>query len=219
MIHKFEELTSTNKYAMENINKFLSYDVIVCENQTAGYGVTGMWENKVGNLFYTIVLDEFIVDLKRLPFMILNSMHQVVNQVMENAYIKLPNDLYYEDKKIGGFIIEQKNDKYIIGIGINVNANVESHIAIKDVVGYDIDLDKFIDTLTRNIMLQVIKTDSEVLTYFNNHVKIVGETINYQDKKTKIEYEDTCVSIDFDKIYFKNNTIDIKKFSICGNNV
>jgi biotin-[acetyl-CoA-carboxylase] ligase BirA-like protein len=218
MIHKYKVLESTNKYVKDNIRTFTSYDVIVCEDQTSGYGVSGMWEGSVGNLFYTIVLDNFIVELKKLPFMILNSMFKVINEYVENVHIKLPNDLYIDDKKIGGFIIEQKDDKYIIGIGMNINSSIDGHIALKDIYSQEIDIDEVIDNLTRNIMLEVINTDSEIIRYFNENVGIIGKSVCYQDKLTKLEYEDLCLSIDFDNVYFKNHTINIEKFSKCGKN-
>ena len=213
MIHKYSVLESTNKYAMENIDSFDNFDVIVCENQTLGYGVTGMWDGYIGNLFYTIVLDSDVIESRKLPFIILNSMYNVINTYIDDVYIKLPNDLYVNDKKIGGFIIESKNNKYIVGIGMNINSSVDNHIALRDIINYDINLDRIIESLTKCIIHEIDVDEDEIIKSFNENTKIVGEFIRYQDKLTGIKYEDNCLAIDFDYIYFQNSTISIEKFS------
>ena len=38
----------------------------------------------------------------------------------ENIKLKLPNDLYCDEKKIGGLLIERKKNRLIFGLGLNV---------------------------------------------------------------------------------------------------
>ena len=90
-----------------------------------------------------------------------------VPNVMPNIEIRWPNDVYVNDCKITGILIEAPNMHHIIiGIGVNTNNSAEDApeeicdkiTTLRDILGREIDQPRFIYLLCREIM--------EILNYF-----------------------------------------------------
>lgn len=98
---------------------------IVAKFQTLGVGSRGNeWESAGENLHFS-----FCLDSKNLPDDIPpNSisiyfayiMKEYLSNLGSQVWLKWPNDLYINDKKIGGIITTKIKDIYICGIGINL---------------------------------------------------------------------------------------------------
>lgn len=98
---------------------------IVAKSQTAGVGSRGNeWKSLEENLHFS-----FCVSSKELPNDIEpNSisiyfayiMKEYLSNLGSKVWLKWPNDLYINDKKIGGVITTKIKDIYICGIGINL---------------------------------------------------------------------------------------------------
>lgn len=131
-----EETLSTNSLLREWLNKeaLPTYSVIVADFQTAGRGQLGnVWESEKGkNLTFSLVLYPEALPAKQ-QFVISQiaalSVKETLDAYTEGISIKWPNDVYWQDKKICGMLIE--NDlsghdlfRSIIGIGINLNQMV-----------------------------------------------------------------------------------------------
>jgi len=132
---EFATLSSTNDKARELIQagQVEEGDTIFTPHQTAGRGQRETsWESQPGqNLTFSLVL--FPKDLKAEYQFYLN---QVVTlgiidvlktyQHDKSWRIKWPNDIYYENRKLGGILIENGLEGpymqfAVVGIGINVN--------------------------------------------------------------------------------------------------
>ncbi len=123
--------------------------------QTAGRGQTGNgWESEAGkNLLCSILLPP------RENLFELNIVVAVAVQRMlgEAFTIKWPNDIYWQDKKVAGILIENailgNAIKYsIAGIGLNVNqtefvSDASNPISLKQITGQDYDLDEMMRRL------------------------------------------------------------------------
>lgn len=125
---------STNQIALKLIQNQDSQNgtLVITENQTEGKGQRGnSWESEIGkNITMSIVLEtnfipiNSIFDLNRLVSLsILDVLKKLDSQ---NFKIKWPNDIFYENKKIGGILIENiisanSLSKSVIGIGLNIN--------------------------------------------------------------------------------------------------
>ena len=131
-----EETLSTNSLLREWLNKeaLPTYSVIVADFQTAGRGqLDNVWESEKGkNLTFSLVLYPEALPAKQ-QFVISQiaalSVKETLDAYTEGISIKWPNDVYWQDKKICGMLIE--NDlsghdlfRSIIGIGINLNQMV-----------------------------------------------------------------------------------------------
>jgi len=137
LIH-LPSVDSTNNYAKLHIAKSSPIDgtVILADEQTAGRGQSGtVWladANK--NLTFSIIYqtafllatEQFYLSMA-VSLGICKAIHSLIHQ-FPNSIIKIkwPNDIYINDKKLAGILIENTISgmhlKYsVIGIGLNVN--------------------------------------------------------------------------------------------------
>ncbi|MGM9796657.1 MAG: biotin--[acetyl-CoA-carboxylase] ligase [Parabacteroides sp.] len=135
-IIRVEETHSTNSLLRDWLEResLPNCSVIVADFQTAGRGQVGnVWESEKGkNLTFSLVLYPQTLPVKQ-QFLISQiaalSVKETLDAYTEGISIKWPNDIYWQDKKICGMLIE--NDlaghnllRSIIGIGINLNQTV-----------------------------------------------------------------------------------------------
>ncbi|MFP4236751.1 MAG: biotin--[acetyl-CoA-carboxylase] ligase [Desulfonatronovibrio sp.] len=98
-------------------------DSVLCRNQTRGRGRMGrQWSSCDGNLLaaWKISCPQSRVFGKLLPLIMGFCFRQAFLNLGLSLMIKWPNDLIFENKKIGGILIEEKLDKLVAGIGINI---------------------------------------------------------------------------------------------------
>ena len=133
--HKYQVVLSTNQMAMDWISKGIAQegDVFFADFQTEGKGTANNgWESAPKkNLILSLVLCPTHIEPGRqflLTQLISLALLHVVQAEIPHApvTIKWPNDLYVENKKIAGVLIQniiQGNEIRfaIIGIGLNVN--------------------------------------------------------------------------------------------------
>ena len=126
---------STNDIAASysmNIGKKSHGHIVLSDYQTDGKGQRGStWESRPGqNLMLSIILfpDKIYVQNQFMLSVItvLALRDTVQNSVLIDTFVKWPNDIYVDHKKIAGVLIENtlkssKISRYVIGIGLNVN--------------------------------------------------------------------------------------------------
>lgn len=142
-------------------NKIDNKTVVIADIQTNGKGTHGRkWHtDEVNNIAFSFFrqinceidkLDGLTTEMAQIILDIFKELYQV------NLQIKLPNDIFYNDKKVGGILSETKVSgnivKYIVvGIGINT-CQTEFDAEIKDIAtsiknefGIDVDRMKIIE--------------------------------------------------------------------------
>ena len=108
--------------------------VLHTDFQTAGKGQPGnIWESAKGkNLLFSVVLHPFHILMEEV-FLISQLVSVAIKNTLDescsNISIKWPNDIYWNDKKLAGILIENslqgnKIKTVVIGIGLNVNQKV-----------------------------------------------------------------------------------------------
>ncbi len=125
---------STNEHASTLLSEGnpMEGTLILTSEQTAGKGQRGnTWEAQPGkNLTFSLIFNPtFLPVLHQFYLNIISSLavrDTVSNFLQTAAKVKWPNDIYLNDKKIAGILIQnsiKKNNIYtsIIGIGLNVN--------------------------------------------------------------------------------------------------
>lgn len=131
---ELDVVDSTNNYTANLLlkTKLVDRSVIMAHFQTSGRGQRGeVWESEPGkNLLFSLVLKADCLDTENY-FLLSKIVAISINEVIEDlsgkiGFIKWPNDIYMEGKKIGGILIEnQWKGKYIdnaiIGVGLNIN--------------------------------------------------------------------------------------------------
>jgi len=131
-----EELESTNKEA----RKFISnYGIIACDKQTHGRGRHGRkWiSTPYKDLAFTIIIpNDCNINGQNLVDLACESIVFNLQKLKIHSKIKYPNDIYVKNRKIAGVLCEQiVKDTItapIIGIGINVNSNLEDLKLVQD---------------------------------------------------------------------------------------
>jgi BirA family biotin operon repressor/biotin-[acetyl-CoA-carboxylase] ligase len=133
----FEEISSTNTYALENIENLNDKSVIFTEKQTQGRGrFDRVWvSDNSGNLYFSVVLKPADVIDNKLPLANLTQyMSLILCQVLDSygvkAQIKWPNDVLVGGKKIAGILAETSIKGaalkgLVLGVGVNLNSSRE----------------------------------------------------------------------------------------------
>ncbi|WP_185863079.1 biotin--[acetyl-CoA-carboxylase] ligase [Blattabacterium cuenoti] len=132
-----KEINSTNQYARKFISKKHNWIVIWTMNQTQGIGMRkNLWyTEKERNLTFSIVLKPiqtlYVKKMYVMNIVISNAIHKTLSECYnkknkEKIWIKWPNDIIINNKKVCGILIEscvfsQKIHTIIIGVGLNVD--------------------------------------------------------------------------------------------------
>lgn len=126
---EFDEIESTSNFLKENQTYFPHMTIIKANHQTGGRGqFDRTWESKPNeNILFSILLKDIqFDDMYKIKGWIVTSLMAFFHQNHLIASFKKPNDLYINDKKICGILIETQStlDQFIyavIGVGLNVN--------------------------------------------------------------------------------------------------
>lgn len=154
-INWFDNLNSTNSVAKEHIEEYDNMSVIATVQQSAGRGQGDhTWYASPGkNLTFTIILKPdrlFASDALMITRITTLSLLNYLKLKGITARIKWPNDIWVEDKKICGILIENilegrtiKNS--IIGIGLNINERnwpkyLPNPVSLSELTGLEYDL-------------------------------------------------------------------------------
>ena len=204
-ITHFKTLDSTNQYLQNLLNEGIDIvdNIVVTDYQTSGKGQgKNVWESEDGkNLLFSIALDMSFLKAENqfiLTQIVSVTMINVLKNYLpeESLFIKWPNDIYFNDKKIAGILIKNEikgmmMGTSIIGIGLNVNQtsfdkNLPNPISMKMITGKDFDLDELLSAISYQLsaisyQLSAISQQSTV----NGQQQIFNfqfSTFNYTNK-------------------------------------
>jgi len=175
-IIKLDAIDSTNNYLKKIIlNEGISdYTIVTAKFQTEGKGQLGTkWESEHSkNLICSVykkninikVQDQFVISA-----LVSLALIKTLGKVnLSNSYIKWPNDIMSDNKKICGILIENiVKENYIkdavIGIGLNVNQTIFNNLpnatSIKNLIGTSCSKDEILKDLVENLEYYFNKLD------------------------------------------------------------
>ncbi len=116
-----KEIDSTNSYFKREKDHFKGDSILLADHQTAGRGrEIRKWEDNKEDLLFSLFSKEDLRFEILMPLAILRA----TRRHHATSFIKWPNDLYVEDKKLCGILIEKSYEKssfhsQVIGVGIN----------------------------------------------------------------------------------------------------
>lgn len=193
-ITHFKNIDSTNSYLqnlLDNGENVID-NVVVADFQTSGKGQgKNIWQSEEGkNLLFSIALDMSFLKAEEQFFLtqiVSVSMVEVLKKYLpeESLFIKWPNDIYFNDKKIAGILIKNEikgmmMGTSIIGIGLNVNQtsfdeNLPNPISMKMITGKDYDLDEILFAVYKSLSHRVTESPSGsntsfVIQNYNKHL-------------------------------------------------
>lgn len=127
---KFDKIPNTNSFLMELSKKGAkSWTVVWTSEQTDGRGyVNNRWVGEPGQNLAVSVLIKSNLEYSQLVFFnqwICISAQRILSRLGNEVFVKWPNDLILDNKKIGGVLIQTRNTAtgldIITGIGLNIN--------------------------------------------------------------------------------------------------
>ena len=190
----FESVDSTNLYIKHHYLELDDFDIVSSDYQSEGKGRHDrIWKSQKGeNLLFSILIKEKYLVSKGgyLSLVAAVSVSELLEKHgFKNVTIKWPNDVYINNKKVCGILLEGQIPEYlVIGIGINVNQKEfvgEYHVTPTSLIlegGKEVDLSQFkrdmFDVLTENL----IKLDllhHHFKAYFHKHNHLEEKTIKF----------------------------------------
>jgi len=203
-IYSYRETTSTNDAACSlAMQGEKEGSIVIAESQTSGRGRMGRkWASpKSKGAYFSVILRPDILP-KESPCITLFSALSVAKTIRDThdipAFIKWPNDVLVNGKKICGILTEinAETDKVnfvIIGIGININAKKESlpkdATSIMEECGREVSRIELIKELFRNLdkyygffkagrIADIIREYKEYSNFLGTRVRVT-----YHDRK------------------------------------
>ena len=171
--HHFDQIDSTNAYLQRKQSECdIRNWVVSADEQTAGKGMgNNGWESEVGqNLTFSLAADLSFLPAERqfllseaVPLGIIEGLDEMLPP--EKLSIKWPNDIFYENHKLAGILINSTikagmMDVSIIGVGLNVNQTQfqdwPTHpISMKMITSHTYDLHPLLEQIAEHITKKV----------------------------------------------------------------
>ena len=174
-----DKVDSTNEYARKHIESLDNLSVVAAKEQTAGRGQReNQWHSEAGsNLTFSIVIKTPTILASEQKVISDLTAYSVV-ELLENhgirPWIKPPNDIWVDTKKICGILIEHslrgnRISWSIIGVGLNVNQtsfpdylpNPTSMILESEGADIQTLLSEFMNIFSNRASALLQKTDSQ----------------------------------------------------------
>lgn len=161
-IHR-NEVTSTNTYVKELLNEGIELPdltVVEAEYQTGGRGQQGnSWESERGkNLTFSFVCHPTFLEATHqfvLSQAIAVAVYRTLSDLTDGISIKWPNDIYWNNRKICGILIEcnlmgSTIKDCIIGTGININqtefrSDAPNPVSLAQITGFTFNRQHILD--------------------------------------------------------------------------
>ncbi|MDX9781358.1 MAG: biotin--[acetyl-CoA-carboxylase] ligase [Bacteroidales bacterium] len=157
-----DTIDSTNKEILRRSDELTDFTILAAEYQSEGRGQKGTsWESAKGtNLTFSLLLKPDMIKAEN-QFIISQiaavGVYEYLKSKGVEAKIKWPNDIYVEDKKIAGILIENAIEgdslsESVVGIGLNLNqdkfeSNAPNPVSLKKITGKEYDLKEELEKL------------------------------------------------------------------------
>ena len=164
---KLDEISSTNDWLMMRISnqKFYEGTVVFASVQTNGKGQRGSkwFSQPYKSLTFSVLLKpSFLSPIHSFDLSICVSLalSDSLNKLRSGFKIKWPNDIYFEDKKIAGVLIENQMNRFVyqnavVGIGLNVNQthfnDLSNAISLKQIIGLEFPVEKVMEHICESL--------------------------------------------------------------------
>lgn len=191
------EIDSTNTYLKNQYALLSDFTFVSTDYQTQGKGreVRSWASNRGENLLFSLLLKS-LKYFDKAPYYSIYTAVEVAKLLVTNKVkhvsIKWPNDVYVDDKKVCGILLESQIPSYlVIGVGLNVNQK-EFPIGLRrPATSLAIETSKSfnLESLRKKLFKQIFQNFSHLdheqyLTYFrdNNYLLHKKIKVNYQNQ-------------------------------------
>ena len=177
-----DEIESTNTYFKENYDSYENKSVLIALKQTKGRGrYDRVWKSD-NDITFSILLKENGNYQITVPLAVCYGLLDLGF----DTYIKWPNDIYLNDKKLVGILIEDIfSDKFIssvIGIGINMTDKPSFHA-----IGLNTNISKYviINSILNRFDAFNKKDFNTLMELYKNRSMVLGKMVYYHDNLYK----------------------------------
>ena len=123
---RLKDVPSTNEYIAENAATLENGTVVAADFQSKGRGrLDHKWVGEKGKaLMFSILLKTSLPQSLKVKtvFVCALAIKLAIKKLYGiTSYIKWPNDIYIENKKVAGILCQMQENSVICGMGINVN--------------------------------------------------------------------------------------------------
>ncbi|HVF96600.1 MAG TPA: biotin--[acetyl-CoA-carboxylase] ligase [Flavisolibacter sp.] len=195
---ELQQVESTNNYAIGMVHAGMAQHgcTVFAHHQTAGKGQHNrLWQSEAGkNISLSILLLPPGLSLSQSFLISMATAIAVQNFFAAHAgpqvKVKWPNDLYWQDRKAGGILIENivQGSEWkaaVVGIGININQTVfetlaKKAVSLKQITGKDygsVEMAKELCTHFFHAYDVVLKLPSQTMEAYKNHLYKLNETV------------------------------------------
>jgi BirA family biotin operon repressor/biotin-[acetyl-CoA-carboxylase] ligase len=196
--HTLDTVDSTNNYAMGLLREGLAEhgDCWFANKQTSGRGQQGKtWISQPGeNITMSVVIspgnrfgqEPFIFNM----LIALICRDFLLGLISEKINIKWPNDIYVNDRKAGGLLIENiyRGQHWIwsvVGIGINMNQLIfegidNAPISLRMITDKKYDTEEMAKVLHKQLVLAIEESTANkdcILSNYNKHLYKIGNEV------------------------------------------
>lgn len=187
-IVRLNSVDSTNKYTSELLrqNDIKEGTIVITGNQVQGKGQQNKtWDSSPGmNLTFSLLLKPAFLSADKAFFLsecVAVALIKALASYGIPSKVKWPNDIFADDRKIAGILIENtflggQIKHSIVGIGVNINQvsfNEYPYPAgsVKLLLGRDVDMQRFLETLLGKIAegYESLKDDGSAI-----HASFIG---------------------------------------------
>ncbi|MEL6606717.1 MAG: biotin--[acetyl-CoA-carboxylase] ligase [Bacteroidota bacterium] len=201
--HIIHEATcaSTNTLAAQRLHEeaLPAGTVVIADHQYQGRGQRGhsWYSEPYKNLTFSVVIyPTFLAASQSFFLNIITTLalRQVLAAYVSNDLtIKWPNDLYFQDQKLSGILIESTVEQQhlkasVIGIGLNVNQthfDVKGSTSLACICGRSFDLQlilaELLEALERNYSQLKTQGVEQLKSAYLEHMYWIGEPHTFQD--------------------------------------
>lgn len=205
---------STNAVALEMATdpKTTEGTIVLTDHQTEGRGQQhNTWEAAPHqNLTFSLILHPSFLAVAQqfwLNIAISLGIYDFLStHILQDLKIKWPNDLYYQNHKLGGVLIQnilsQENiRRSVVGIGLNVNQTgfqTERAISIKQITGQEISLNTALEVILGFLEKRYLQLRSGNFDRLKQHY--LQNLYRYQEvhtfKSQQVTFQGTILGID-----------------------
>lgn len=202
-----QSVDSTHTFMCDKIrNKEIDKELaIYALNQNNGVGSRdNEWQSKPGNLHLNFCLKQssLVADLPLNSISIYFGflMKSVLNKNSSKVWLKWPNDIYLDDKKVGGLISAKIDDFIVVGIGLNLKY-APPYATVLDIdIGLEDLIQEYLKEIEKKISWKLI---------FRNYIvefeKSRAYKVHLQGKEYSLQeaslYEDGSILLENKRMY------------------
>lgn len=207
---RLAETVSTNNYLRGLLKErpLPEGSLVVTDFQTAGRGQAGnSWESEAGkNLTFSIVIYPEIIAANE-QFLISQitalSVKETLSEYTEHIRVKWPNDIYWNDRKLCGMLIENDLAGHTIhcsicGIGMNINqkeffSDAPNPVSLTQITKQEYDLNEVLTRFRHHfyrLYLELLQGKTESIRRQYRNLLYRGEGFHcYKDENGTFEAE------------------------------